>query len=81
MIFFVVMPFLVGGFGNFLIPLMIGAGDMAFPFLNMLSFWVSVPAEHLYCTVFLSQAGPQPAAGLCTRPFQPRPSIVASSGE
>ena len=39
MIFFVVIPILVGAFANFLIPLMIGARDMAFPRLNMLSYW------------------------------------------
>src|SRR5438045_4810657 len=39
MIFFVVMP-LVFGFANYLIPLMIGARDMAFPRLNAFSFWL-----------------------------------------
>ncbi|MFQ5739934.1 MAG: cbb3-type cytochrome c oxidase subunit I [Acidobacteriota bacterium] len=44
MVFFFVSFALVSGFGNYLIPLQIGARDMAFPFLNMLSYWVAVPA-------------------------------------
>jgi cytochrome c oxidase subunit 1 len=39
MIFWVAMPLLVAAFGNFLIPTMIGTRDMAFPTLNMLSYW------------------------------------------
>jgi len=40
MVFWVAMPLLVAGFGNLLIPLMVGAEDMAFPRLNLLSYWV-----------------------------------------
>jgi cytochrome c oxidase subunit 1 len=47
MIFLVIIPVLAGAFGNFLIPLMIGADDMAFPVLNMLSYWFMIPA--IFC--------------------------------
>ena len=50
MVFFLFTAVLTGGFGNFLIPLQIGARDMAFPFLNALSYWVFL----LSCIVILS---------------------------
>jgi cytochrome c oxidase subunit 1 len=58
MIFFVVMPIMVGTFGNFLIPLMIGTRDMAFPKLNMLSFWVGAIATLVMLSSFLVPGGP-----------------------
>ncbi|MDA2937741.1 cbb3-type cytochrome c oxidase subunit I [Acidobacteria bacterium AH-259-A15] len=57
MVFFVVSFALVSGFGNYLIPLQIGARDMAFPFLNMLSYWVVVPACIIMLASFLVEGG------------------------
>ena len=52
MIFLVIIPILAGAFGNFLIPLMVGADDMAFPVLNMLSYWFMWPAIFCFFMVF-----------------------------
>ena len=57
MIFFVVMPILVGCFGNFLIPLMIGTRDMAFPVLNMLSFWIALVSGIIMLAGFFVPGG------------------------
>ena len=42
MVFFVLTTAPQGGFGNYFLPIQIGADDMAFPYLNMLSFWVTL---------------------------------------
>jgi cytochrome c oxidase subunit 1 len=57
MIFFVIIPLLTGAFGNFLIPLMIGAKDMAFPKLNMCSYWFMWPGFIVIVASFFVDGG------------------------
>jgi cytochrome c oxidase subunit 1 len=58
MIFWVAMPLLLGFFGNLTIPLMIGAGDMAFPFLNMMSYWTFFLSSVVILTSMFVPGGP-----------------------
>src|SRR5450631_2512336 len=62
MVFFVLTTAPQGGFGNYFLPLQIGAEDMAFPVLNMLSFWTTLVALGVMMSAFFVQGG-APLAG------------------
>jgi cytochrome c oxidase subunit 1 len=57
MIFWVAMPVLLAAFGNLLIPLMVGADDMAFPTLNMMSYWTFLFSAILIIISFFVPGG------------------------
>jgi cytochrome c oxidase subunit 1 len=80
MIFFVLTAGLSGTFSNLLIPLQIGARDMASPFLNMLSYWLFFLSGFImFCSLFLSTG---PAAGGWTSypPLSALPEALRGSG-
>jgi cytochrome c oxidase subunit 1 len=58
MVIYLLTALLLGGFGNYLIPLMVGARDMVFPFVNMLSYWVYLLAVIVLLASFFVPGGP-----------------------
>jgi len=58
MVIYLLTALLLGGFGNYLIPLMIGARDMVFPYLNMLSYWTYLLAVLILMASFFVPGGP-----------------------
>jgi cytochrome c oxidase subunit 1 len=77
MIFFAITPILIGCFGNLTIPLMIGARDMAFPWLNALSYWVFALSLVLVTAAMFGELG---AAGAGWTTYPPLSTNIGTPG-
>ena len=58
MVIYLLTALFLGGFGNYLIPLMVGARDMVFPYMNMLSYWVYLGSVLILMASFFVPGGP-----------------------
>lgn len=81
MVFFVLTAGLSGTFANLLIPLQIGARDMASPFVNMLSYWFFLIASVIMLSSFFVQKGPASGGWTIYPPLSALPKAMPGSGE
>ena len=58
MVIYLLTALFLGGFGNYLIPLMVGARDMVFPYVNMVSYWMFLVAVLVLISSFFVPGGP-----------------------
>jgi len=78
MVIYLLTALLLGGFGNYLIPLMIGARDMVFPYLNMLSYWTYLLAVLVLLASFFVSGGPTGAGWTL---YPPQAILSGTPGE
>src|SRR3546814_7199485 len=80
MVFFVLTAGLSGTFANLLIPLQIGARDMASPFMNMLSYWFFLAASIVMLGSFFVESGPASSGWTVYPPLSALPQAISGSG-
>ncbi len=79
MVFFAIMPLLVGVYANFLIPLKVGTHDMAFPRINMWSFWLALLAGMIMLAGFFVPDGAPRAGWTMYAPLSARPDLSGAT--
>src|SRR5438477_8760645 len=79
MVIYLLTALFLGGFGNYLIPLMCGARDMVFPYMNMLSYWVYLVAVLVLVAGFFIPGGPTGAGWTLYPPQSVLPGTPGSS--
>ncbi|MDF1765521.1 MAG: cbb3-type cytochrome c oxidase subunit I [Gammaproteobacteria bacterium] len=77
MVVYMLTALLLGGFGNYMVPLMIGARDMVFPVLNMLSFWFYLASVIILLASFFVGGGPTGAGWTL---YPPQASMAGTPG-
>ena len=78
MVIYLLTALFLGGFGNYLIPLMVGARDMVFPYVNMISFWVYFVAVLILVASFFVPGG---ATGAGWTLYPPQAILPGTPGE